>query len=61
MPDLKSFLNKDPSNNYEGWEEIVGEYGCSSCDESVDIAYFSEAVGKMAWVCSNKHETSFKL
>jgi hypothetical protein len=61
MPDLKSFLGKEPANNYEGWEEVMGEYGCSTCDESSNVAYFNEILGKMVWICPNKHETSFKL
>jgi hypothetical protein len=48
-------------NGYAGWEEVMGDYGCSSCDESSNVAYFNEAVGKMVWICPNKHETSFKL
>jgi hypothetical protein len=61
MPNLKQFLGKDPLNSHEGWEEIMGEYGCGTCKESSNVAYFSEIFGKMVWFCPNKHETIHKL
>lgn len=61
MPNLENFLNKKGKHDFTGWEELYGSYGCQSCDENVDTAYFDGESMTIMWVCTNNHESKVEL
>ena len=40
---------------------LMGNYGCQSCYEEVDVAYFDEPKGKMFWFCSEGHRSEISV
>lgn len=63
MPSLEDFLGKPKGSkrNWDGWEEIMGTYGCQKCDKESNVAYFNESTHKMMWVCGDNHESVVQL
>jgi hypothetical protein len=61
MPSLDDFLNKPKGRNWDGWEEMFGNYGCQKCDEDMDTAYFNPNELIIMWVCSQNHESKVEL
>ncbi|NBO22063.1 hypothetical protein EBU94_01810 [bacterium] len=41
--------------------KMEGVYGCQSCDENVNMAYFDEHKGRLFWFCSEGHESEIKI
>lgn len=63
MPNLEDFLGKGKKEtvNPDAWEEMVGTYGCQSCDENVSRAFFNPEELKIVWFCSQRHESKIDL
>jgi len=60
---LDNFLGKgkDPVDKYAGWEKLVGKYGCKSCPEYSEYAYYDGVNGVLAWTCPDNHESVINL
>ena len=63
MPNLESFLGKDPEKKVDTsrWDVLYGLYGCQHCSGDVDVAYFNEETMTMIWTCSEKHESKLEI
>jgi hypothetical protein len=61
MPNLEDFVGKNKKNRFEGWEVLEGDYGCQSCDEDMDHAFFNEDALMIVWVCPSGHESKVEL
>lgn len=63
MPSLNEFLGKpkDSGRNWEGWETLIGLYGCQKCDKDTNIAYYNSERHLMMWACPDDHESKVQL
>lgn len=61
MPNLDDFLGKEKKIDTSRWEVMEGTYGCQSCDENLDRAYFNADEMYMMWTCSQGHESKVQL
>lgn len=61
MPSLENFLGRSNWRDWSGWEEMRGTYGCQSCEEDMDTAYFNPETLTIMWVCSKNHESKVEL
>ena len=61
MPSLDDFLKKPKGRDWDGWEQLIGKYGCQKCEEDMDVAYFNPDELVIMWVCSQNHESKVEL
>jgi hypothetical protein len=50
-----------PSNgdeNLDGMQELDGDYGCQSCPNQVNKAYFNDKSLEIIWYCKDSHRSS---
>lgn len=59
MPNLEDFLGKPKptKTDYSTWEKIYGLYGCKTCEQEAEVAYFNPEKMTFIWVCPSNHET----
>lgn len=41
--------------------KLIGNYGCQSCEENTDHAWFDDKKGIIFWFCSEGHRSEIKI
>lgn len=57
MGKFNQFLNQDQP----GCEKIYGTYGCKSCSEDMDHAWWDKSKSMFFWICPLGHRSEHQL